>query len=508
MNRARNGIQTAYFLALCALLFAGFLAFASQCWTAIHSTLELDYGEGIVMWQADRVTHLSQAYVRLDTYPYIVFHYPPVYHLVSHYVAGFTRDLLAAGRWVSFVSALLTGFVIGVFTWLAIPRLAWIPRILGASVASLLCYNLDTIKWAELMRVDLLALFFTFTGLLVFLLADRFAGFDYVAIILFALALFTKQTEVAAPAACIAIAFLTSRARALWLIAFLVVLGCVGLAALAVPTHGAALLNLFTYNRNPFLWLNMLGIVQSNLASMAPLAAIALALSLGVALRVSRIPRPQALTVVRRWIATNRARRAIAMYSLYLPLALAVSLTCGKRGAGYNYFLEWNLACSFPVALVLVYVLRRSNVRKPTIPHIAVLLLPLLVGSKGVASLAQHMRPGPPSTTARDTANVTAYIEHVQGPVYSENMTILMMAHKEIPAEPAIITALAQTGFWDETDFVKRIDSGYFSAIIVTTSLDNHNRYTARVQAAIEGAYQIQDTFGSFRVYVPKSRGA
>src|SRR5579864_3303440 len=266
MNSAhRSRIRMAYLLILCSLLLAGLISFAAHCWTAIHSPEELDYGEGIVMWQAEHVVHLSQAYHRIDVYPYIVFHYTPLYHLVSYCVAAFTHDLLAAGRWVSFISALLTGMIIGLFTWLGIPVLSNPLRAAAAGVSGLLSYNLDTMRWAQFMRVDMLALLFTFTGLLLFLLADRHSGCDYAAFLLFVLALFTKQSQLAAPAACLAVAFVTSEARALRLLAFAVLLGSAGLVALTLPTHGAALLNLFVYNQNPFLLLNMLGIMQINL---------------------------------------------------------------------------------------------------------------------------------------------------------------------------------------------------------------------------------------------------
>jgi len=89
--------------------------------------------------------------------------------------------------------------------------------------------------WAELMRVDMLALFFTFTGLLLFLLAPRMRGLDYAAFLFFALAIFTKQTEIAAPAACLAIALGVDWRQAVRLGAFLFLLMGAGLACCRDP---------------------------------------------------------------------------------------------------------------------------------------------------------------------------------------------------------------------------------------------------------------------------------
>jgi hypothetical protein len=504
-SRQSRTLPVAYLLILCAFLFAGSIAFAAHCWIAIHSPEELDYGEGIVMWQAEHIVHLTEAFHRIDVYPYVVFHYTPLYHLVSHGVAALTHNLLAAGRWVSFIATILIGVLIGLFTWFSIQTVPVSNRATAALVAGMLCYNLSTIRWAQLMRVDMLALLFTFSGLFLFLLADRHRSFDYVAFLFFVFALFTKQTQLAGPAACLVIAFVINRTRAMKLLVFSVLLGCAGLAMLAVPTHGAALLNLFVYNQNPFSVLNMLGIVQDNLASMSPLAAITLAIPILSGLRLARLPRHRAAAHVRHWLKKNRTRRAVGIYAVYILFAFAVSLTCGKRGSSYNYFLEWNLAGCFPVALALVYILRQWMPRRSPIAQTAVLLLFLLFCSNGVAALAQVMRRSPATSNPQDAVKTLDVIQHLPGAVYSENMTLLMYAHKEIPAEPSIITNLAQNGYWNEADFIHRIETNSFSAIVVTTSLDNRNRYTETVQAAIERSYRLRYTFGLFKIYFPQT---
>ena len=80
-----------------------------------------------------------------------------------------------------------------------------------------------------------------------------------------------------------------------------------------------------------------------------------------------------------------------------------------------------------------------------------------------------------------------------------------MKAGKDIPAEPAIITVLAMQGAWDQNEFVHRIDNGWFGAIIVTTSLENPNRFTPQIKAAIERAYRPACREGEFRIYLPKA---
>jgi hypothetical protein len=371
-------------------------------------------------------------------------------------------------------------------------------------MCGLLCFNLSTISWAQFMRIDMLAVLLTFAGLLAFARSPGRRGLDYAAFLLFVLAWFTKQTYVAAPAACLLVAFICRRAQAVRLFAFSALLGCAGLAALAVPTHGDALLNLFLYNDNPFSVLNMLGIVQLNLATMVPLAAIAFAVPFSIAARVASWAPLLRRASVRGWLERSPTRRIMALSSLHMLFAFAVSFTSGKKGSNYNYFLEWNLACCVLVGLVTLFVLRGLGTKAISAPQLAILLVLLLFATSGPAALAERLRPTPPSTHGQDSERAMAFLRSLAGPVYSENMTILLRTGKEVPAEPDVITALSQRGRWDEQPFVDQLASGFFSAVIVTTSLDNRNRFSPAVQAAIEKAYTLRYNYGEFHIFLPK----
>ena len=96
-----------------AMLAIG-LAFAALIWRAaevlavavalIPAPLSLDYGEGIVIQQALMMTGPA-AYGSITELPFIVFHYPPVYHLVTRAAAALAGGgdvaMVTAGRVVS-----------------------------------------------------------------------------------------------------------------------------------------------------------------------------------------------------------------------------------------------------------------------------------------------------------------------------------------------------------------------------------------------------------------------
>jgi hypothetical protein len=99
---------------------------------------------------------------------------------------------------------------------------------------------------------------------------------------------------------------------------------------------------------------------------------------------------------------------------------------------------------------------------------------------------------------------VVNFIKQLPGDVYSEDMIILVQAGKEVPAEPAIISALAEDGKWDESGFVERIKNGQFSAVVIRWTLDNPGRFREPIARAIEERYYLIDDFYPFRVYLPK----
>jgi hypothetical protein len=97
--------------------------------------------------------------------------------------------------------------------------------------------------------------------------------------------------------------------------------------------------------------------------------------------------------------------------------------------------------------------------------------------------------------------DVVRFVRTLPGPVYSENMTLLMAAGKELPAEPAIITMLARTGQWDESGFIGRIRNGQFDAIVIETTFNDRERFTPRIAEAITRSYALNRTFGMYKIY-------
>src|SRR5712672_3082341 len=85
------------FAVLTALLLFYWAKFAYNAYLTAIFPGQIDYGEGIV-WQQALLIPGPRMYGDITQFPFIVFHYTPVYHLVVRAIATLGIDPLAAGR--------------------------------------------------------------------------------------------------------------------------------------------------------------------------------------------------------------------------------------------------------------------------------------------------------------------------------------------------------------------------------------------------------------------------
>src|SRR5205809_2227787 len=150
----------------------------------------------MVWWQSVHITDFSLAYKSMDLYPYMVVHYPPVYHLTARWVAGLIGDWMLAGRLISLLSAFGVALTIGGLVFWSLPRrspLVW--RLASAMFAACVAFPIDSMVFATVARVGMLSIMLVFAGLALFILGWRHPVGPYLAMSLLVLAGFTKQTS-------------------------------------------------------------------------------------------------------------------------------------------------------------------------------------------------------------------------------------------------------------------------------------------------------------------------
>jgi len=478
----------------------------------VVSPLEYDYGEGIVLFQARHITDLHVAYRRIATPPFVVFHYPPVYYLLVRLADRFVGNTLISGRLTSVACTLGMLLAIGVLVYRVIPA-CWsrTDRLIFALVAACLPLQLDAMRWAAFMRVDMASLLFSYAALSIFILGGTRLGPQIVAVLLFVAAFYTKQSTMAGALACLAAAAILSLRRAVALALFAAAL-VVGLGAAGnALTGGGFLTNLFGYNLNPFSPMRALaGFVQcfASLGLVLPLALVVIWTQLA---RFRGLSFRSPLTRLRASLAHVSLRRALVVLSMHFALTLASVVAYGKIGSSANYYLDFQV-CACVLAAFMLFTLyarpelpaRTLNLPRSLAPAIAI-SLGLAVGALLVAvRVASIYRSAETPARISEAARVVHEIRAAGGPVWSDNMTLLVQAGKDVVAEPAIVSVLARTGRWDESGLVRMLRQGRIALIVVHQDVDSDNFYSPGVRRAIQEDYSLADRIGEYSLYRPK----
>ena len=225
-------------------------------WTsrpAVRFPYQLDYGEGIV-WQQAALIPGPRMYSASRELPFIVFHYPPVYHLLTRAVGLVTPDLLVAGRLVSGAAALAVG---GLVAALVVTAAGGRRREMYAvaAVAGLVALTLHAVRtWGLVMRVDLVAVALGLAGVLVAARADgRLLG-TAAGLLLCTGAVFAKQTQLSAGIAVFVVAVLRHPRVGLGAGAIALAAGIMALLAMQYATAGGFLVNILGNNLNRMSW--------------------------------------------------------------------------------------------------------------------------------------------------------------------------------------------------------------------------------------------------------------
>jgi hypothetical protein len=486
------------------LLIAGLLYFLwvdLRCaGIALAYPFGLDYGEGIV-WQQAMLIPGPQMYGPIDHLPFIVFHYPPVYHLASRAVMALGVDPLAAGRMVSLGATIVISISIA---WLVAAGLAGrIGRsamLVGAVTGALLPLSLGPVEmWFDLMRIDMLAIALAFLGVVFAVQAERQPAWLALAMPAFVLSVYTRQTELAAPAATLAVLLIMRPRAAILAVLGGAVLGLAALAWLEWLTAGGFLRHIIFYNVNSWSFALLLERLRFQV-SYAVLLTIAV-IGLGTL-----------------WLRqadgtdgeTPKYNILVPIISVWLLLSLIMMVaTVGKTGSNVNYFIEPMCVCAVAVGL-LVGLCWQAVVGSPNRRDLA-LRLGLVFAAFALVGVMAKRRPvcyavRDPGLTAIQE-NLVQEIAKQDRPVLSEDMVLTMRAGRVVPIEMSIFRELAVTGQWDQRRILDLINAHAFAFMVTTPDkIYTPQRYTPEVMAAIERAYPRVETRGLYAVRYPETQ--
>ncbi len=441
-------------------------------YAAEHILYPYDYdaGEGLILSRAWILAQGGNVYSSIHQEPYFVMNYPPVFEAL---VAGIIK-LCGPGLWIGRLLSVTAAGVTGYCLYRTVRHLSG--KTLCAAVAGLLYFSSCWLtSWSVIGRIDTFGVMCAVAGLAVITrppgaMARR--GPVLAAAVLFSLALFTRQSLIAAPLACVLSPIWarkqkdTDQTPRLTFLAAMIAIPAVVAATLMMVTHGEFWRHTVIYTMGEYdlaeFWrwmsefLNLHGVI--------------------VLLNV--------FCAVIFW-RSGRFRLPV----LFWALSLLVALTAGKEGSSINYFLEFWAANCLLAGLMLGELAGEGRWRK--------IAGPVVVGILLVQILVMHYRTdfNPVRATYREASQVLAnHVRQAPGEVLSEYTGYLVMNGKEPVYQPFSMTQLAEREIWDEDPLINDIKRQRFSLIIMTNVGRAYGRWSRRMQEAVDTSYELIDT--------------
>lgn len=448
---------------------------------------QLDYGEGIVLWFAQQMAGGHSIYKGLTGLPYASSNYPPAAMLLSALLMPIFGQGYVSGRLLNFAAALIVAALI-----YRVVRAETGARSLGALAALFFIGSPYVYHWVPLFRVDLLGLAFAFGGIYVVWTWERRQQTIYFLLFTFCflLALYTKQTLFAAPAA----AFLTLWPRDRRLaIAFALALGGVGggiYLAMDAATGGAFTFGLITSNATFFLPEQLFNLL-TNFAVTFPI-----------------------LLMFAAWGLINRFKaRQVGVLEWYVVISFAGLLMAGRTGAWENYFFEALAAVCVMAVRSWKLEVRSWKSNSPTTDFELrtlnfQLVLPLLLLLQII--LMWHDPRIAANLIAEDTAadqQLAELLARTPGTIISEDMGALASSGKNVDYYTFQYSSLARSGQWDQNWELNGLRDGAFPLVILERGtredVDHYRRFTREFVSALDRYYARVQTLGKYEVYAP-----
>lgn len=446
---------------------------------ADHITYPYDYdaGEGLILSRAWIMAQGGNIYSPINSEPYFVMNYPPLFEGIVALLA----KVFGPGNWIGRLLSVVSAGLGAVCVYRITRHYA--AKTLSAAAAGLLLYASSWLtSWSVLSRVDTFGLMCTLAGLAVMSRepAHRTTRGVLLGALFFSLALFTRQSLIAAPLAC-ALAYLfpqldepqRGRHKTVFL-ATMIFVPAVLLTVMQVVTRGEFYRHTVLYTMGEF----EVGNFVRWIVDYFKMHGATMVLCAGY--------------VIVRWRAP-RFRVPV----LFWLLALTVSLTAGKEGSSINYFLEFWAASCILIGLMLGELedFRGGGWRR--------LAGPVVVGILFVQVLVQHYRTDfnhvrPVYREASE--RLSTYVREAPGEVLSEYTGYLVINGKTPIYQPFSMTQLAERELWDEDKFIADIERGRFSLIVMTKVGMGYGRWSQRMIDSVLAHYDMIDTLPCYEL--------
>ena len=523
MTRSANGTEQATrrawpdvlivgaLILTCLLLAPKLIATARYDAALLRFPFQVDDAEGVLVAEAGLIAHGTNpyAYQPSPAHYFYAGPYTPLYTLLNSGAVGVAGPTFKFGRAVQLLATLAVAcWLAWLVRWAARDRRGW---LIGGWVAALfVTAHLVTI-WSVRVRPDMTALAFNALGVVVLRAwldlersGSRESAWPRGATLTrlafgaacFALGWWTKQTFVALPLAFIVTATIRRPRIGATLAAFYAAMIALPFTVLTLLTGGGFAQKTVGY-QGSWQWQAFRRLAQPFVARYASLIIVAALCALVLLVRARRP------TLAVCWFA----------------LSAIVALGAGTSGGNHNHFVEFVAASSLLVGqgvATFVTADARSHRRAWLLPALGVLVM---LGLTAVAITEQEGRAGwlareyhtPTAAERAGLAAVASFIANSPGPVYSNNVGILVVSGQTVRVtDPFTMAAEVRLGRWDDALLVADVEAGKYPLIALSyndvTTLDPDQPPTDATPGlirAIQARYRLIER-NVLRLYVPK----
>ena len=458
---------------------------------------QFDESEGMIAAETMLLDRGNDIYLKPTPTLFVAAPYPPLYYLltwpVQHLVGQ--QPSFKIGRALSIFATIVSGVAIfGLAATLS-------GSLFAGALAAAMWWALGLVAfWGSLVKPDLLALTFGLLGLL-WLLA-RPPAQVWAALPFFIAAFYTKQTAIAAGVAAAAWLLIVRPKTGVWFSALLFACAALPAVALNILTDGGYFYHMFTIHDLPWF------------ADRFRDFALGFIGTYGVFL----LPGMAAIVAASTWWVARRVKGASGepetsdgalLLLIYFGLSLVAATGAGTFGGNHNHFLEWAAASCVGLGVGAGLALRlRAWQGKLACALLALLMLTQVPGLFNTPRWLGLQLRVPPDSYTQGMNNVFQYVTNNSGEAYSDNVGLLLLAHKKLwSTDPFTQKHATYYGRWDESKLVEAIRQKRFSQLIFRIEVMAPDAGAGDVSPGILQAVRDNYTLDQRNVeniYVPK----
>jgi hypothetical protein len=461
-----------------AVLFSlGILAVLAAVRVVMHLVypFPIDTGEGTILDTAWRVAEGRAIYEVLDKPPYVFTIYNPVLPYLAGLVAWIFGPSHAAVRLVAVAFYAGAAFVIYLFV-----RRETASKTAGIVAALFFLVERHVYSRAGYLVTDWPAIFFSVLGLYLW------RGSRRLAIVAFALAFFSKQTSLMAPAAAFLSLFLEGRRGE-----------SIRLFALFVLTLGGGLAVCWLFFGRPYL------VDTLRYASIAPLELHRSFSHVGVTVAIYFAP-------VIGWFAL--ARKALRDRSLLLPVAYAVfggllAFMSGRVGASRSYLFDFAAALSIVAGYAWAHVESRLMAGRLTLPLAAIVVLQVFLMAVGTTYRLSPFGDRTRSDFLHD-AEIAEAVEDGHGVIFTRETGYGFGAKAEpLTDDPYKIMQMIEAGEFGPEILLAPMRERAFSMVIMPVDEQPWKFFSDELRQAVVDNYVLKREVCGELFLVPREEG-